>query len=82
MSNMRVASRSPYRPTFRAALIKRSTSAGVKYSRVRRAWFFGFVGGNFAENNGWGITAPLPETRIVPDDWGIDFAENSLSPPS
>jgi hypothetical protein len=55
---------------------------GVKYSRVLRAWFFGFVGGNFAENNGWGITAPLPGTRMVPDGFGIDFAENSLSQPS
>jgi hypothetical protein len=40
------------------------------------------VGGNFAEKNGWGITAPLPGTRMVPDGFGIDFAENSLSQPS
>jgi hypothetical protein len=44
MGKISVASRSPCRPTLRAALIRHSTSAGVKYSRACRSVFFGFFG--------------------------------------
>jgi hypothetical protein len=60
-----VASRCPWRPLFRAASIKASTSWGRRYSRGRRSVFFIRLGGNPAIFEDWGKIETVSINRIL-----------------
>src|SRR5438045_5635125 len=81
-----VASRAPWRPRLAAASWSRSTSIGVRYSRLREAAFGRLRGGavlviagDFPENGGWRSLPVGPQTLVVAACPAGDFPENGSS---